>query len=79
MKRFNLMWIETMICHCSRMNKPVNQTNRFKMVPSYEQMLIVTNASFLTQSCSIGGKRCPLDKSLSSGEHNWFPKYLFTG
>ena len=33
-------------------------------------MLNVTIASFLTQSCSIGGKRCPLDKSLSSGEHN---------
>ena len=33
MKRFNLIWIETMICHRSRMNKPVNQTNRFKMVP----------------------------------------------
>ena len=36
MERFNLIWIESMICYCSRMNKPVNQTNRFKMAPLHE-------------------------------------------
>ena len=36
MVRFYLTWIETTICHCSRMNKPVNQTNRFKMAPLHE-------------------------------------------